>query len=253
MIPRDGLQDSPMATVSTEVTIRILHGADRGQVYDRLRVPLTIGREEGNEIQLNDERVSRCHLKIQRDGDRLVLTDLDSTNGTKVNGGQCYLKILRPGDLIAVGRSLLLVGDEQQIADRLRRAGAVDPNVSAGELVVAEHRNGETDACDPAAMTAEADCGDWRLLQQLPAVPDGMTPGQVAQLCEWFEFIQNRLSDVIESARVGNPASDREAEAAPADDPALPRWVRIDPAAWQQLLQLQARLGIVERRITNPH
>ena len=36
-----------------------------------LAPPFTVGREEGNDIQLNDERVSRCHFKVQRDNDRL--------------------------------------------------------------------------------------------------------------------------------------------------------------------------------------
>ena len=43
----------------TGVTLKILHGADRGKVYDDLQPPLTVGREEVNDIQLNDERVSR--------------------------------------------------------------------------------------------------------------------------------------------------------------------------------------------------
>ena len=64
------------------ITLRVLDGADRGRVYDQMTVPITIGREEGNNIQLNDERVSRFHLKIQEDQGKLVLTDLESTNGT---------------------------------------------------------------------------------------------------------------------------------------------------------------------------
>ena len=55
-------------------------------IFDDVPTPLTIGREEGNPIQLNDERISRFHLKIQEDEGKLVLTDLESTNGTKVNG-----------------------------------------------------------------------------------------------------------------------------------------------------------------------
>jgi hypothetical protein len=58
------------------VTLRVLDGADRGHVFDNLPTPVTIGREEGNLVQLNDERISRFHFKIQEDGDRLVLTDL---------------------------------------------------------------------------------------------------------------------------------------------------------------------------------
>ena len=85
----------------TGITIRVLDGADRGRVFQNLTPPVTIGREEGNTIQLNDERVSRYHVKIQEDHNRLVITDLESTNGTKVNGEDVQLRILRYGDMIA--------------------------------------------------------------------------------------------------------------------------------------------------------
>src|SRR5215471_8367879 len=103
------------------ITLRVLDGADRGRVYDDVPTPVTIGREEGNTIQLNDERVSRFHLKIQEDRDKIVLTDLESTNGTKVNGEDIQLRILRFGDMISVGRSVLLFGKREQIADRMAR------------------------------------------------------------------------------------------------------------------------------------
>ena len=103
------------------VTLRILDGADRGRTFEDLPTPVTVGREEGNSIQLNDERVSRFHLKIQEDRDKVVLTDLESTNGTKVNGEEIQLRILRYGDLIAVGRSILLFGSREQIAARMAR------------------------------------------------------------------------------------------------------------------------------------
>ena len=103
----------------TGITIRILDGADRGRVFDDLLPPITIGREEGNTIQLNDERVSRFHVKIQEDQEKIILTDLESTNGTKVNGEEIRLRLLRYGDLVSVGRTLLLFGSEEQIAARL--------------------------------------------------------------------------------------------------------------------------------------
>ncbi len=91
-----------------QITLRVLDGADRGQVYDSIPTPVTIGREEGNTVQLNDERISRFHIKIQEDHDKVVLTDLESTNGTRVNGEETQLRILRYGDVINVGRSVLL-------------------------------------------------------------------------------------------------------------------------------------------------
>ena len=102
-----------------EITLRVLDGADRGRVYQDLSTPVTIGREEGNTLQLNDERVSRFHVKIQEDQDKIVITDLESTNGTKVNGEDIQLRILRFGDIISVGRSVLLFGSREQIAGRL--------------------------------------------------------------------------------------------------------------------------------------
>src|SRR5206468_7009976 len=105
----------------TGITIRVLDGADRGRVFQNLNPPITIGREEGNTIQLNDERISRYHVKIQEDHERLVITDLESTNGTKVNNEDVQLRILRFGDMIQLGRSVLLFGSREQIAQRLSR------------------------------------------------------------------------------------------------------------------------------------
>jgi len=51
----------------TLVTISILEGLERGQTFHDLTPPVTIGREEDNVIQLNDERVSRVHAKLQED------------------------------------------------------------------------------------------------------------------------------------------------------------------------------------------
>src|SRR5687767_12285114 len=101
------------------VTLRVLDGADRGKLFDEVEPPVTIGREEGNSVQLNDERISRFHLKIQEDQGKLVLTDLESTNGTRVNGEDTQLRILRFGDVISVGRSVLLYGTREQIVGRL--------------------------------------------------------------------------------------------------------------------------------------
>src|SRR5258705_1746491 len=118
----------------TLITLRVLDGADRGRVFDDLPTPVTIGREEGNLLQLNDERVSRFHVKIQEDQDKIVITDLESTNGTKVNGEDIQLRILRFGDIITIGRSVLLFGSRNQIAGRLAslRGDAPPPGGTVG-------------------------------------------------------------------------------------------------------------------------
>ena len=112
---------------SATVTFQIVDGVDKGRVFRDLPVPLTIGREEGNLLRLNDERVSRFHAKIQQDGNDLILTDLESTNGTRVNGHVVQIRRLRYGDRVAMGRSLLLFGPDggRKGASRGRRAAAV--------------------------------------------------------------------------------------------------------------------------------
>src|SRR5437588_12585941 len=125
----------------TGITIRVLDGADRGRVFQNLAPPITIGREEGNTIQLNDERISRYHVKIQEDHNRLVITDLESTNGTKVNNEDVQLRILRFGDMIQVGRSVLLFGSREQIAQRLSRLRSEEGEATADPEQVASAAN----------------------------------------------------------------------------------------------------------------
>src|SRR5208283_213553 len=102
-----------------KVTFQVVEGVDKGRVFRELPTPVTVGREEGNLLRLNDERVSRFHAKVQMDSDDFILTDLESTNGTRVNGTVVQIRRLRYGDRVAVGRSLLLFGSNEDIANRL--------------------------------------------------------------------------------------------------------------------------------------
>ena len=84
----------------TMVTLRVLDGTDRGRIYEDVPAPLTIGREEGNSIQLNDERVSRFHVKIQEDAIASIKTKgLIGEKYIEITAGGSE-KILEPGDLI---------------------------------------------------------------------------------------------------------------------------------------------------------
>src|SRR3954453_11797469 len=101
------------------VTFQVIEGIDKGRVFRELATPVTIGREEGNVLRLNDERVSRFHAKVQQDSGDIILTDLESTNGTRVNGTVVQIRRLRFGDRVCVGRSLLLFGSNEEIAARM--------------------------------------------------------------------------------------------------------------------------------------
>src|SRR5213082_1402638 len=110
------------------VTFQVLEGVDKGRVFRNLPVPVTIGREEGNILRLNDERISRFHAKVQLDNDDVILTDLDSTNGTRINGNPVQIRRLRPGDRVGLGRSVLMFGSSAEIAARIAAdKGALRP------------------------------------------------------------------------------------------------------------------------------
>lgn len=119
-----------------QVSFNILDGSDAGKAYCDLATPVTIGREEGNSLRLNDERVSRFHLKVQEDQGHVVLTDLESTNGTRVNGENVRVSLLRPGDQIRIGGTLLVFGSPEEILARIERVaqetGAVLPEADFG-------------------------------------------------------------------------------------------------------------------------
>jgi len=70
---------------------------------------VTIGRAPTNQIVLKDERCSRTHVEVFMSGGQWMLRDLDSRNGTLV-GDQLVQGdwVLRPGDVIRIGRSQLV-------------------------------------------------------------------------------------------------------------------------------------------------
>ena len=219
------------------VTLRVLDGADRGRVFENQPTPLTIGREEGNTIQLNDERISRFHMKIQDDDNKLVLTDLESTNGTKVNGETVKLWILRHGDVISIGRSVLLYGSEDEIALRLASLRGVD--IAEGVTL-----NGEELDEIPTLVSLEFEL-NWSedpnaqaTLHTLmpPELPGLLSPGQAAELSELLQYLHLRIRSLIKTSKVSRQTED----------------VTIDQRRWQNLLDIDVRLADYLRSIGEP-
>ncbi|HVE45945.1 MAG TPA: DUF3662 and FHA domain-containing protein [Acidimicrobiales bacterium] len=69
--------------------------------------PVTIGRLSDCDVPVNDESVSRRHAEVRRQGSDIVVVDLGSTNGTKVNGAGVRERRLADGDEITVGSTRL--------------------------------------------------------------------------------------------------------------------------------------------------
>ncbi len=67
-----------------------------------------IGRKEINHIVLKDANTSRRHAKIKKENGSFVLEDLESMNGTYVNGIRVQSKVLEDNDKIKIGKNFLL-------------------------------------------------------------------------------------------------------------------------------------------------
>lgn len=229
------------------VTFRVLDGIDKGRIFRELTTPVTIGREEGNQLRLNDERVSRFHAKVQHDGGEIILTDLESTNGTRVNGNVVQIRRLRPGDRISVGRSILLFGSNEEIeARKLALAGTLGPtgNVEGGSLPPTLH-------AQTLATQFDHDLDfDLNLKEKistthgtvfmgnrpLPLLPQKLTPSQAARIAELFDFLHRHLTAATENIHASEEADQ----------------VTLSYADWQRVLALQMVLARYVRAVAEP-
>ncbi len=242
------------------VTLRIVDGPERGKVYDQISTPITIGREEGNVIRLNDERVSRFHLKIHESEGAVVATDLDSTNGTSINGELMQIWEIKPGDMITVGRSIILVGGRDEIARRLKalRADQNLPDAAPMGYLKQDMEDEKTLAEDGipflSQMPRPIDETTTGMLEELifqgltpdditmlhsllpPKLPKGLAPHQSAQLLEMLQYFYLRIRYLAASVR--NDGGEGR--------------VSLDLEQWQNMIDLYDRLAHYIKQITEP-
>ena len=74
-----------------------------GVTYELMDEAITIGRGADNTIVVNDPSISTHHAELLLEGDTYRLKDLDSTNGTRVNGKPVTETVLRFDDRIRFG------------------------------------------------------------------------------------------------------------------------------------------------------
>jgi FHA domain len=228
------------------VTFQVLEGIDKGRFFRELSTPVTIGREEGNILRLNDERVSRYHAKVQYDNGEVILTDLESTNGTRVNGTVISIRRLRAGDQVGVGRSILLYGSEQEIAARmasLTNASAPPgaPNSLPATVHAANLFSGEfdQDLHIDLGVDEKVTVSNGTLFlgtRPLPPLPQKMTPSQAARLSELLEFLHRHLIAATEHIHANEETGS----------------VTLNFADWQRVLGVQMLLARYVRAVSEP-
>jgi pSer/pThr/pTyr-binding forkhead associated (FHA) protein len=66
------------------------------------RVVVVVGRHRWCHVRIASPRVSRRHCRLALDSDGVLVRDLGSTNGTRINGRRVDRGVLRPGDELSI-------------------------------------------------------------------------------------------------------------------------------------------------------
>jgi adenylate cyclase len=104
-----------------------------GKTHPIHRIPFKIGRDRKNDMVLESKIVSREHAQIVKTKEGLAIVDLGSHNGTFVNGTQIRKTVLRDGDEILNGETLILY--QETIAEDIRFSEDDSPLDSRAAIV----------------------------------------------------------------------------------------------------------------------
>ncbi|MFH1730733.1 MAG: FHA domain-containing protein [Planctomycetota bacterium] len=94
--------------------LRVIAGPDRGRTAEVDEAPVSIGRGDDCGLCLTDEQVSVIHAVVEPTNNGCRVRDLESTNGTAVNGHPVSEHRLMFGDTITVGQTVILYGSGEE-------------------------------------------------------------------------------------------------------------------------------------------
>jgi len=112
----------------------VIRGADQGFRFELDERRVDIGREGANAFQLRDTEVSRHHAEITWRDKCHLLVDLNSSNGTYVNGRRVHEHRLASGDQVQMGATLMLyTGPAEESDDQLLENVSIAPPHPSGD------------------------------------------------------------------------------------------------------------------------
>lgn len=104
---------TPISTTYSPSRIVIINGDEAGAAYP-IKGMVTFGRARSNTVFLRDVKISRQHAQIEERAGQYVLTDLNSSNGTFVNGERIKEHVLSNNDEIQMGDVVMQYQEEKK-------------------------------------------------------------------------------------------------------------------------------------------
>lgn len=168
-------------------TLHVLQGPDRGRTLEVTSDRALLGRNS-EDLPLNDSTISRRHAEIWRQNGAWMLQDLQSSNGTQVNGIRLREAVkLKHGDQIKLGATLLVYGGDASVgrfSGRGSTRGLVDIASDANLLdsaILSSIPTNEDSVILAAPETADA-VHAWRVMLQLSeAIGAVLSPEQLLE------------------------------------------------------------------------
>ncbi|MBL8955390.1 MAG: FHA domain-containing protein [Myxococcaceae bacterium] len=108
----ESADDGNQTHAGPPLKLEIVGGPDSGKKKKFRGVRMVIGRTPGVDLQLTDQSVSRRHVELIAGDGGVMLRDLGSGNGSKVNGEKVTEKVLVHGDEIHIGKTKIRFVDE---------------------------------------------------------------------------------------------------------------------------------------------
>src|SRR5947209_5535433 len=116
-----------------DYSLEIIEGPGAGRLV-ALRGMVEIGRDPTATVVVEDQLVSRHHVRVTPDVEGAVVEDLGSLNGTFVNGNQVHSPIrMTQGDQLLLGVTVLQLRSAKQIAEQPSAVQQVPPALSIPE------------------------------------------------------------------------------------------------------------------------
>jgi pSer/pThr/pTyr-binding forkhead associated (FHA) protein len=151
------------------VKLLVVDGSTNVKEVTLRRIRTVAGRKKGCKLRIRSELVSRIHCSLIRDGSRLSIKDLGSSNGTYVNGVRVSEAALQSGDTIQIGPVKFVVqmigvgpGSSRTAGEGTQTVKLPDGNVvfcetdeEPGEEVIEADLLEELDDDDVEIVTAE--------------------------------------------------------------------------------------------------
>jgi chromosome segregation ATPase len=135
----------------------ILSGGPKGAAFSLTGINISLGRDDDNAICLDGEFISRHHAVLVRDNGEYYLRDLNSSNGTLLNGLRAQDATLRHGDHIRIGEVEMRYETDprsDELADLLRQLSVAQRQLAETQKQSAE-RAAELESTRKTLTTAE--------------------------------------------------------------------------------------------------